>query len=120
MLEQIAALCAAGFTRDDIMTILHHSAQAPAQTPAPDPAPAPAPDPAPAPAPDPAPAPAPDPAPAPMSNDFAQQILREMGALKSAIQSNNRNTASMPTETAPTAEQVLANIIVPPRTTKEV
>lgn len=121
MLEQIAALCAAGFTRDDIMTILQHSAQAPAQEPAPAPAPAPDPAPEPAPAPDPAPAPAPDPAPAPapMSNDIAQQILQEMGALKSVIQSTNRNNASMPTETALTADQVLASIIVPPRKKEE-
>ena len=99
-INDIISLANAGFTRAEIAAI--------AAAPAPDPAPAPAPDPAPAPAPAPDPAPAPEPA-APSAS--ADDLMRELLGLKSAIQLGNIQSMSQPEQ--PNAEQILASIISP-------
>lgn len=105
-LQEILTLAKAGFTAEQISAL----------SAADQPAPAPAPDPVPAPEPVPEPAPAPDPAPAEPAPDAYQQLLAELGALRQTIQSSNLGRAQQPAEPPKlTGDQVLANIIQPPR-----
>ena len=107
-LQDVLTLAKAGFTAEQI------SALSVADQPAGDPAPAPAPAPDPEPAP--APAPAPDPAPQPTGQpDPYQNILEQLGLLSKQIQQSNRQNAQQPKQPELTGDQVLANIIAPPR-----
>lgn len=111
-LQDVLTLCKAGFTAEQISAL--GAADQSSGQPAPDPAPAPAPDPAPAaPA---APAPAPDPTPAPTAApDPYAEIMQQLGLLSRQIQNSNLITAQQPPPAELTGDQVLANIIAPPR-----
>lgn len=98
LLESLAALTSAGFTKNDIMAF--------AQMQSPAPAPVPAPAPAPAPAPVPAPAPAPVPAPAPQPQLNQQNMGIDAQALMQAFQRMNSSVDIPP---AQTYEQKLAD-----------
>ena len=107
-LQEVLTLAKAGFTAEQISAL--------GAADQPDPAPTPDPAPAPAPAPAPNPAPAPDPAPAPTSQpDPYQQIMEQLGMIRQQIQTSNRNSAQQPEQPELTGDQVLANIIAPPR-----
>ena len=119
-LQDVLTLAKAGFTAEQIsaLSVADQPAgdPAPAPAPAPDPEPAPAPAPAPDPEPAPAPAPAPDPAPQPTGQpDPYQNILEQLGLLSKQIQQSNRQNAQQPEQPELTGDQVLANIIAPPR-----
>ena len=85
------------------------------EPPAPQPAPAPA-----TPAPQPAPAPA-TPAPAPAAPVAANTdpalagILEELKSLKSAMQAGNLAAAQQPQNTAPSADDLLTAMVIPPQ-----
>ena len=85
-------------------------APTPDPTPAPQPAPAPDPTPAPQPAPAPDPTPAPQPAPAPTQPDNTDLLQAILGA----IQNQNINNSQIQQQER-TADQILAEIINPPR-----
>ena len=74
------------------------------------PAPAPAPAPAPVPAPQPAPAPQTDPPLTPDNTDLLQAILN-------AVQNRNINSSNLP-DNSRNADQILAEIINPPKKSK--
>lgn len=72
--------------------------------------------------------PAPDPAPQPEAQPEAQpaqeaapqqdpyaKLMEELGAIKAQIQQSNRSQAQQPEQQQLIGEQVLANIIAPPR-----
>lgn len=109
--EDILILAKAGFNAQQIAA-LNMVGTAPAPE-----APAPAPEaPAPAPAPTPAPAPAPDPTPAPAAT--MDEILKSVQGLTQTFQNGFIMGAQQPKPV--TAEDILANIINPPSTKKEV
>lgn len=103
-LNDILTLCKAGFNADQIAGMIS------AEQPAPQPQPAPAPDPQPAPAPDPQPAPAPE--------DPYERIMQELTGLRQQIQNNNLGAAQQPPTQELTGDQILANIIRPPKAAK--
>lgn len=87
------------------------SSSSPSSQPAPAPAPT-APQPAPAPA-TPAPAPA---APVAANTDPALAgILAELKSLKSAMQAGNLAAAQQPQNTAPSADELLTAMVIPPQ-----
>ena len=108
-IQEILALVAAGYTKEDIEK-MEASADPAAPAPAPDPEPA-----APAPAPDPEPA-APAPAPAaPADNEpTMRDLMQSMAKLTSAIQANAIAQSVVPGgNQGPTAEDAIAQIIRP-------
>lgn len=99
-LDDILTLARAGFNAEQIGALLQ-----PAQDPAPQPEP-PAPQPETQPA-----APAPETQPDPYA-----KLMEELGAIKAQIQSNNRSQAQQPPDPQQlSGDQILANIIAPPR-----
>lgn len=110
-LQEVLTLAKAGFTAEQISAL--GAADQSTGQPAPDPAPAPAGSPDPAPA---APAPDPDPAPAPTAApDPYAEIMQQLGLLSKQIQNSNLITAQQPAPAELTGDQVLANIVAPPR-----
>ena len=111
--KDIIALANAGFSAEQIAGLQAAEAAAPAPAPA-DPQPAPAPTPAPAdPQPAPAPAPAPEPQPAP---DPVAAMLQRIGVALDNLQAANIRNSEQPPEL--TADEVLAQVINPPRVVK--
>jgi ABC-type uncharacterized transport system involved in gliding motility auxiliary subunit len=116
-LDDIIALARAGYTADQINQM---AAAVPAEQiqeqPAPDPQPAtPAPQASPA---EPTPQQAPEQQQSPAGQpDPYQRLLDELGLIRNQLQANNRSSAQQPVEQQLTGEQVLANIIAPPRRT---
>ena len=114
-IDDILNLTRAGFTKAEIMALANpapeSSQNAPEQAqPATEPEnPAPAPDPVPA---EPA---APAPAPAAPAGPTTQDLMAAIRGLTAAMQSANRNQAQMPDQHQMTGEDVLAQIIRPPR-----
>lgn len=105
-LSDIITLAKAGFTAEQISQLSAAGQPAPA-------APAPQPDPQPAPQPEPQPNPQPA-QPAPQQDPY-QAIMAELGLLKGQLQQINRAGAQQPPSQELTGDQVLANIISPPR-----
>ena len=102
-IEDVLALVKAGFSREEITTMLQpNTATAPAPVQEPEPAPQPAPQPVPQQAQEPA---------QPTMSDIMNGIAR----LTSAVQANAIAQSVMPgnTQNAPTAEDMLAEIIRP-------
>lgn len=90
--SEVKSLLDAGFTADEIRTMLNNP-QNPQDIPQPtDPEPTPAPDPAPTPT----PTPTPDPDPAPADERF-NQLNDTMNRILKAIQTSNRNTTTVNT-----------------------
>lgn len=102
-IEDIIALAKAGFTMEQIGELNRILAQ-------PEPKPAPQPQPQPEPAPQPKQAPAPQPEPA---KDY-QKIFEELSGIKQAIQQGNIGSDSF-TKPARTTDDILADLINPPR-----
>lgn len=105
-LNDIIALAKAGFTAEQIGAL--------AQLPTDQPQPAPQAQPAP----QPQTQPAPQPEPQQPAKDPLQAVLAELGILKGQIQQINVASAQQPQQPQPqelTGEQILANIISPPR-----
>lgn len=98
-LDDILTLAKAGFNAEQIGALLQ-----PAQDPAPQPEPQPAPQPEAQPAPEAAPQP-----------DPYTKLMEELGAIKAQIQQSNRSQAQQPEQQQLTGDQILANIIAPPR-----
>lgn len=107
--KDIVALANAGFTAEQIAGLQAAEAAAPAPAPA-DPQPAPAPQ---EPAPAPAPTPAPEPQPAP---DPVAAMLQRIGVALDNLQAANIRSSEQPHEL--TADEVLAQVINPPRVVK--
>lgn len=105
-MQDILALARAGFSRDEINTMLQQGSS----TPAPEPVPEPVPEPTPQPTPQPAPQPAQEPAQPTMSD-----IMNGIARLTSAVQANAIAQSVIPgaQQNAPTAEDMLAEIIRP-------
>lgn len=94
--SEVKSLLDAGFTADEIRTMLNNP-QNPQENPQPsDPTPTPTPEPAPATDPAPTPTPAPDPETAPADERF-NQLNDTMNRILKAIQASNRNTATVNT-----------------------
>lgn len=104
-LQDVLTLARAGFTAEQIGALGGID----------QPAPAPAPEPAPAPDPAPVPEPAPAPDPAPTNPDPYEAIMAELGGLRQQIQKFNRDAAQQPGNPELSGDQILANIIAPPR-----
>lgn len=100
-IDDIIALAKAGFTMEQIGELNRILAQ-------PEPAQAPQPEPEPAPQPKPEPAPQPEP-----SKDY-QKIFEELTGIKQAIQQGNIGLDSF-TKPTRTADDILADLINPPR-----
>ena len=125
--QEILQLMQGGFTHDEIMHLcspdtVPSPAPAPEPTPTPADEPTPAPDPVPAPAPDPVPAPEPD---QPSISDLIkanQDLQLQVAKLTSTMQSNAIASSMIPggMPKAPDASDVLAQIIRPTRSNKEV
>ena len=98
-LDDIVALAKAGYTEAQISKLASLEAN-----PAPQPVPDPAPEPKPAPEPQPAPEPKPDP---------MEAMLTQLSQLTAAIQANGILSSIQPKQ--PTADDILASIIAPPR-----
>ena len=98
-LDDILTLAKAGFNAEQIGALLQ-----PAQDPAPQPEPQPAPQPEAQPAQEAAP-----------QQDPYTKLMEELGAIKAQIQQSNRSQAQQPEAQQLTGEQILANIIAPPR-----
>lgn len=98
-LDDILTLARAGFNAEQIGALLQ-----PAQAPAPQPEQQPAPQPEAQPAQEAAPQP-----------DPYTKLMEELGAIKAQIQQSNRSQAQQPEAQQLTGEQILANIIAPPR-----
>lgn len=115
-LNDILALARAGFTAQQIAQLSAADQPQPAPAaPAPQPAAQPEPQPNPQPAPQPEPQTNPQPAqPAPAQDPY-QAIMAELGLLKGQLQQINRAGAQQPPDQPLTGEQVLANIISPPK-----
>ena len=109
--KDIIALANAGFSAEQIAGLQAAEAAAPAPAPA-DPQPAPAPAPA-DPQPVTAPAPAQEPQPAP---DPVAAMLQRIGVALDNLQAANIRSSEQPHEL--TADEVLAQVINPPRTVK--
>ena len=125
--QEILQLMQGGFTHDEIMQLCSHDT-VPAPAPAPEPTstpadePSPAPDPVPAAAPDPVPAPEPD---QPSISDLIkanQDLQLQVAKLTSTMQANAIASSMIPggMPKAPDAADVLAQIIRPTRSNKEV
>ena len=107
---EIMKLLDAGYTKEEI------SALEPAPDPKPEPAPAPDPKPEPAPAPD----PKPEPAPAPDAEPTLADVLKQVAKLTATIQANAlAQTQIKGQPKAPTAEDMIAQIIRPTRKERE-
>lgn len=106
-LDDILTLAKAGFNAEQIGALLQ-----PAQDPAPQPEPQPAPQPEPQPAPQPKAQPAQEAAP---QRDPYTKLMEELGAIKAQIQQSNRSQAQQPEQQQLTGDQILANIIAPPK-----
>jgi hypothetical protein len=102
-LDDILTLARAGFNAEQIGALLQ-----PAQAPAPQPEAQPAQEAAPQPEAQPAQEAAPQP-------DPYQQLMQELGAIKAQIQQSNRSQAQQPEAQQLTGDQILANIIAPPK-----
>ena len=63
----------------------------------------------------PAPEPAPAPDPAPTKPDPYEAIMAELGGLRQQIQQSNLAAAQQPATPELSGDQILANIIAPPR-----
>ena len=100
-LQDVLTLARAGFTAEQIGAL--GGIDQPAPDPVPEPAPAPAPE----------PAPAPD--PAPTKPDPYEAIMAELGGLRQQIQQSNLAAAQQPATPELSGDQILANIIAPPR-----
>lgn len=98
-LDDILTLVRAGFNAEQIGALLQ-----PAQAPAPQQEPQPAPQ----------PEAQPEPEAAPQQDPY-QQLMQELGAIKAQIQQSNRSQAQIPEQQQITGDQVLANIIAPPK-----
>ena len=98
-LDDILTLAKAGFNAEQIGALLQ-----PAQDPAPQPEAQPAPQPKAQPAQEAAP-----------QQDPYTKLMEELGAIKAQIQQSNRSQAQQPEAQQLTGEQILANIIAPPR-----
>jgi len=98
-LDDVLTLARAGFTAEQITGLLQPAAPE-----------------APAPQPDPQPQPAakPEPQPAAQPDPYAK-LMEELGQIKAQIQQSNRSQAQQPEAQQLTGDQVLANIIAPPR-----
>lgn len=114
-IDDILNLTRAGFTKSEILALVNPQPESPQNAPeqaqpAPEPeTPAPAPDPVPA---EPA---APAPAPEAPAGPTTQDLMAAIQGLTAAMQSANRNMAQMPDQHQMTGEDVLAQIIRPPR-----
>lgn len=112
--QAVQTLQQVGFTAEQIGGLINPGQPAPDPQPAPQPQPAPNPQPQPAPQPapqhQPQPAPNPQPAPDPMA-----RILEELTGIKTVIQQGAISAAQQPRVEQITGEQVLANIIKPPK-----
>ena len=114
-IDDIIALSRAGFTKSEIMALVQPAPESPQNAqeqaqPAPQPeTPAPAEDPKPA---EPAP---PAPAPAASAGPTTQDLMAAIQGLTAAMQGANRNLAQMPDQHVMSGEDVLAQIIRPPR-----
>ena len=114
-LEDILNLTRAGFTKDEILALVNPAPESPQNAPEqaqPEPEPE-----TPAPAPDPVPAEpaAPAPAPAAPAGPTTQDLMAAIQGLTAAMQSANRNMAQRPDQHQMNGEDVLAQIIRPPR-----
>lgn len=120
-ITDILALVNAGYTRTEIEAMTNSAPEVPAPAPAPAPVQeeqqteVPAVVPVAVPAPAPAPAPTPAPAPAPAQETYTNaQIMESIAKLTSAVQANAIAHSVIPSQTnAPTAEDMLAQIIRP-------
>lgn len=109
-MEDVLKLLDAGFTTDEIRSLMAPADPAPAPDPAPDPAPAPDPEPGPSPDPAPDPAPAPDPEPDRTPAWFAEFVKKnneDIAQLQRALQVQNVRRAAPP-EPQKTPEQLMA------------
>jgi len=97
-LDDVLTLARAGFTAEQITGLLQPAApEAPAPQPEPPAAPA-----------------QPEAQPAPQQDPYTK-LMEELGSIKAQIQQSNRSQAQQPEAQQLTGEQVLANIIAPPR-----
>lgn len=111
-LDDVIALSRAGFTKSEIMALVQPAPVSPQNAPEqaqPEPQPE-----TPAPAADPQPAEPAAPAPAP-AGPTTQDLMTAIQGLTAAMQGANRNQAQQPDQHAMTGEDVLAQIIRPPR-----
>lgn len=106
-LDDVLTLARAGFTAEQITGLLQPAQQAAPETPE-----APA-QPEPQPAPQASPA-QPEAQPAAQPDPYAK-LMEELGQIKAQIQQSNRSQAQQPEAQQLTGDQVLANIIAPPR-----
>lgn len=100
-LDDVLTLARAGFTAEQITGLLQPAQQAAPETPE-----APA---------QPEPQPAPQAAPEQTQPDPYAKLMEELGQIKAQIQQSNRSQAQQPEAQQLTGDQVLANIIAPPR-----
>lgn len=98
-LDDILTLAKAGFNAEQIGALLQ-----PAQDPAPQPEPQPAPQPEAQPAQE-----------AAAQPDPYAKLMEELGQIKAQIQQSNRSQAQQPEQQKLTGDQILANIIAPPK-----
>ena len=103
--DEILGLLDKGFSPADVMNLINNPA----------PAPAPQPEPAPEPSPAPAPAPAPQPEPAPA---WAAELNQSIKLMTNAMHANAIMQLQQPAPKQMTAEEVMANIIAPPKPNK--
>lgn len=108
--ELIRKLINAGFTDDEISTIIGATTSAPAPEPKPKPAPEPKPEPTPKPKPEPTPEPKPEPSSEPNNGD----LIKAIQSLETTIRASNLVNTVLPTvDTQKTADDVLANMLDP-------
>ena len=107
-LDDILTLAKAGFNAEQIGSMLQAERISALQPTVQDPAPQPEQQPAPQPEAQPAQEAAPQP-------DPYQQLMQELGAIKAQIQQSNLSQAQQPEQQQLTGDQVLANIIAPPK-----
>lgn len=100
-LDDVLTLARAGFTAEQITGLLQPAQQAAPETPE-----APA---------QPEPQPAPQAAPEQTQPDPYAKLMEELGQIKAQIQQSNRSQAQQPEAQQLTGDQVLANIVAPPR-----
>lgn len=100
--ELVRKLINAGFTDEEISTIIGATASAPAPEPKPEPTPKPKPEPT--------PEPKPEPAPEPNNGD----LIKAIQSLETTIRASNLVNTVLPTvDTQKTADDVLANMLSP-------
>lgn len=110
-LDDILTLAKAGFNAEQIGSMLQAERISALQPTVQDPAPQPEPQPAPQPEAQPA-QPAQEAAP---QQDPYTKLMEELGAIKAQIQQSNRSQAQQPEQQQLTGDQILANIIAPPK-----